>query len=119
MKTVAILGLILSYLSSGGLLTGGAIACLTHGPLGPSRPALPSCSSLWETARAVAPEAHGPGFESQLPPLTGCVTLDKSCYLPSLSFLMFKIELNTTYLPERRGFSLYQHMPVPFTGPGV
>ena len=51
MKTVAILGLILSYRSSGGLLTGGAIACLTHGPLGPSRPALPSCSSLWETAR--------------------------------------------------------------------
>ena len=32
---------------------------------------------------------------------------------------MFKIELNTTYLPERRDFSLYQHMPVPFTGPGV
>lgn len=82
------------------------------------RLALP-CGRQPETARAVASEAHGPGFESQLPPLTGCVTLDKSCYFPSLSFLMFKIELNTTYLPERRDFSLYQHMPVPFTGPGV
>lgn len=92
----------------GGRLTGGAIVSL-NGPFGSLCPTLPSCSSLWETARAVAPEAHGPGFESQLPPLTGCVTLDKSCYLPSLSFLMFKIELNTSYLPERRGFSVSAH----------
>ena len=62
-------------------------------------------SSLWDTARAVAPEACGLEFESRLSPLTGCVTLDKSCYLLSLSFHMFKIELNTTYLPERRDFS--------------
>lgn len=88
-----------------------------NGPVGSSPPTL--MSSLWDTARAVAPEARGLGFESQLPPLTGCVTLDKSCYLLSLSFYMFKIELNTTYLPERRDFSVYQHVPVPFTGPSV
>lgn len=54
----------------------------------------------------MVPEAHTPGFASQLQTPVSRVTLDKSCDLLSRSFLVFKIGVNIIYLHERRDIAL-------------